>query len=555
MPRPRLLTHIKILTRTFNFGLILVNLAVSFTFIGYLILIPLRDFSQCYCGSLSLPGLTRYLVDYFIQEVGSSDSGIWKSFSQNFRIPRFSLQPQIVLPKRSSMSFRPPRESNVFRTGGVTTGRAGGGGGGSTTSTMPMTSKKSKPVLEDDDDSILLRDDEIVSCLSVIIHVNFTLGDLRSPLPTQVQLVYEQLVDVLMGVRRETVESLLNEAMREIEHPETLRDSMMLMAFYRSLSRLMAVCEVRDFSFQDLLKPEYKRLRVHLSQIINFMRFRADANRAKLIAEQVARPEEIKTRVHEFLEANEQLEAEIAMIEEQIKRDGPAITVAKEVNESLTGDLRAMKKKQTELSNKFEKERSERNTLKQALQDRQYLAVKGKQECDKIRPYIVDSPDKLQQVIVDMNHTLLSEKNLCETLERRIRALQTSTDSFSIIEADTTACIKVMEDCENELVKMDEMARKVSRHEEILKSRENENKELERKEALLQRQLEHVRDRIDRITAQAEGKREMAQKRMEVLKEVYDELSKERGEKSKEIAKKKATIEGYEKMVGLNFLS
>ena len=365
------------------------------------------------------------------------------------------------------------------------------------------------------------------------------------------QLVYEQLVYEVMGVRRETVDALLSVAMRDMEHPETHRESMSLMAFYRSLSKLMVVCNVRDFSFQDLLKPEYKRLRAHLSQVINFMRFRGDAERAGLISEQAARPEEVKARLEELLYENEDLRSEISRVEEQVKRDEPAIKIAKEVNEALTSDLRAMKKRQTGLSVEFEKERNDRNSLKQALTDRQYLTVKGKQECDKIRPYIVDSPEKLQHVIVDMNATLLSEKNLSDTLERRIRALLTSTESFTIIEADVTSCIKIMEECERELVKVEEMARKVSRHEEILKSKENENRDVERQEALLTRQLEHLRERIDRIRAQAEGKREQAQKRMEELKGVYDELSRERGEKSKEMERKKMYIEQIEKKVNL----
>jgi len=379
--------------------------------------------------------------------------------------------------------------------------------------------------------------------------MHFSLSDLMSPSPTQVQLVYEQLVAQVMGVRRETVDALLNVGMSEMEHPETHKESMSLMAFYRSLSRLMVVCDVRDFSFQDLLKPDYKRLRVHLSRVINFMRFRGDEERSGFINEQVARLEEAKTRLEELFHENEHLQSEIVRVGEQVKQDGPAIKVAKEVNEALTSDLRAMKKQQEKVSNEHQYEKTDRLSLKSALTDRQYLVVKGKQECDKIRPYIVDSPERLQQIIVDMNATLWSEKNLSDTLERRIRALQTSMESFTILEADVTSCIKIMEECEGELVKVEEMARKVSKHEEILKSRENENKGVERQEALLTRQLVHLRERIDRVRAQAEGKREQAQRRMEELKGVYDELSRERGEKSKEMERKKMRIEQIEKKV------
>lgn len=459
------------------------------------------------------------------------------------------------------MSYR-PRESNVFRAGPNAGPNARSSAGGNSNSNLPQSStqnppsssattmtKKKAPPPEDDDD-ILLRDDEIVSCIREIAPMAFTVADLKNPSPTQVQVVYEALVDLLMGVRRERVDALLVVALDGVEHPDTYRESMSIVAGYRSLSRLMAVCDVRDFSFVDLLKPEYTRLRHHLSQVINFMRFRGDAAREALTAEQMGRPEDARAKLGYLLDENARLQSELERVGEQVRRDEPAIVVAKEVNEALTADLRAMKKRQGQLSNEFEKERGERAAVKQALQDRQYLALKARGECEKIRPYIVDSPEKLQQVIVEMNQTLLGEKNLCDTLERRIRALQTSAESCGIVEAEVAGCIKVMEECEQELVKVDEMARKVARHDEILKSRENENKDVERKEALLQRQLENLRERIDRVRAQAEGKREQAQRRMEELKGVYDELSRERGEKSKEMERKKMKIEQIEKKVG-----
>ncbi|KAF8477156.1 Nuf2 family-domain-containing protein [Kalaharituber pfeilii] len=450
------------------------------------------------------------------------------------------------------MSYR-PRESIAFR--GSQNPRQsviGGGGGLPSSQGLGISGNRSgdrRPKPEpDENEEIFLRDDEIVECLKAV-GINFSLGDLKSPLPAQVQIIYEQLVEDLMGVRRETVEPLLKYATAELEFPETHRDSMALMAFYKSLSRLMLVCNVTDFSFQDLLKPDYKRLRIHLSQIINFMRYRHDSARRRLIQEQLSRPDEARNKLHELVDENESLQDNINRTEEQIERDKPQIELAKETNESLTQDLRSMKKRQESLVNDFDKERNERKSMAAALQDREYLKVKLKQECDKIRPYIVDSPDKLQQVITDMNNTLITEKTLCDTLERKIRALQTSTESFIIIEADVSACIKVMEECESELVKVEEMSRKVSRHEEILKSRENENKDIERKEALLQRQLETLKEKIEKSRATAEQKREMAQKRMEELKGVYDELSRERQEKNKEMDKKKMRIEQIEKQM------
>lgn len=261
------------------------------------------------------------------------------------------------------MSYR-PRESTVFR-GSQGTRSQGGSGLPSSQGLGGTGNRKPKQEPEENED-ILLRDDEIVQCLNSI-GLNFSLSDLQKPTPPQVQSVYEHLVDELMGIRRETVEPMLAIALEEIEYPETHRDSMSLMAFYRSLARLMAVCSIPDFSFSDLTRPEYKRLKYNLSHIINFTRFRQDSERGELIAKQQQRPELARERLHDLMDENHRMIERIAELEEQQRRDGPAIKVAEEVNEAIAQDLREMKKEQTVKLDEYEKEKAERKSLQAAI--------------------------------------------------------------------------------------------------------------------------------------------------------------------------------------------
>ena len=352
-----------------------------------------------------------------------------------------------------------------------------------------------------------------------------------------------------MGIRREVLDPQLALAMEEMEHPETHRESLPLMAFYRALARLMAVCNVPGFSFADVLRPEYPRIKVILSNVINFMRFRTDGEREPLIRFQESRPDAEKQRVEALIDRQESLVARIEEMQERERREAPLIGKAREINEELTADLRGLKKTQTVLMERFDKERSERKALAASLKDRTYLTSIMKQECERIRPYIVDSPEKLQQVIADMTTRLGFEKAQCEAMDRRTRALQTSSDAFTVIHSDVASCIAVMEECESELVREEEAQRKASRNDEILKNRENEVRDAERSESLLQRQLEHLRERIERSRAQAEQKREAAKLKMEELTGVYEELRRERDEKSREMDRKKMKVEQIERKV------
>lgn len=115
------------------------------------------------------------------------------------------------------------------------------------------------------------------------------------------------------------------------------------------------------------------------------------------------------------------------------------------------------------------------------------MNVMLQRECSKLEPYIVDSPEKLTQAIADMGISLSNERNSVESTERRVRALQTSADSFQIVEQDVNSCIKLMEDCDKDLLKLEDCRRKVQRYEEQVHQKEAECREVERKEEVCTR--------------------------------------------------------------------
>jgi hypothetical protein len=68
-------------------------------------------------------------------------------------------------------------------------------------------------------------------------------------------------------------------------------------------SELMTALGVRDFGWQDLIKPEYERTRRSLSAIINFAKFRVERSEIKAMAE--VRTEELKEQKSVLEEANQ----------------------------------------------------------------------------------------------------------------------------------------------------------------------------------------------------------------------------------------------------------
>jgi len=325
----------------------------------------------------------------------------------------------------------------------------------------------------------LQKTNDIIECLAEL-GINFTMDDLNKPTPMRVQYLFERFVSSLMGVSRESVEPIIQAATGEQEYPEAHYDSAMVTAFYSSLLALMVECGVRDFSFNDLTKPETERLKFILSNVINFLRYRGgktDHTEALLL-----RGEQTREQIERLHDENELLAKRVADMKAQRKREEPVLDQAKAKNKQLTEELRELGRKQNVLAHEVTKVKDEKQLLVKALQDQEYLIQANRQECHKLQPYIVDSPEQLQLVITDLAKSLQREREAVDVAERQCRALQTSSDSFSIVEGDVANCIKLMEDCQRELTRMEECQRKLQRYQEQLHNKESEVKEIERNE-------------------------------------------------------------------------
>lgn len=283
-----------------------------------------------------------------------------------------------------------------------------------------------------------------------------------------------------MGVHKDSVEPIIRAASEEMECPETQYEPAMLMAFYSSLTQLMRECGVQNFSFNDVLKPEPDRLKNILSHVINFLRFRA--GKVEHTDALLQRSEEARINIDRLDYENDDLAKRAEALKAQRQREEPAIEEARNCNRNLTDDLRAFKKQQAALSLQLDKIKDEKKALIRSLMDCQYLIDTNQRECNKLQPYIVDSPDQLQQVISDLGRSLVKEREAVDATERQVRALQTSADSFAVVEGDVSNCIRLMEECQKEIIKQEDVERKLQRHKESLQQKTTDVKEIERKE-------------------------------------------------------------------------
>lgn len=391
-----------------------------------------------------------------------------------------------------------------------------------------------------------LKPPEILQCMSEL-GIPFSEEDLTKPVSQRIKLVYEAFSDILMGITWENYDNAVRACHDELEYSEIYMDSLSLIIFHQKLVKLMTEVGIDDFSIRDLIKPEPTRVKKILSAVINFAKFREE--RMSVFEAHAQKAESYVSRHQDLVFQNQDLSEELKNLKIKQTDEASLIKKSKDINIALTNDLRELKKIQTSLTNEIDVLKREKTEIAERLTNNQFITVNTKQECMKLRSRIVHSPEKLKQLISDMGTSLASEKNSIASLEKKSRELQNKIDAIEIVEQDILNCIKLMEECEIEIARVEEASRKVVKHQEMVDQKELEVREVEVKDQQLNRQLANAEDKLARIQRSAEAKREAAQKKMSEIRKEYNIMIVERAERAHEIDRKRAMIESTEKKI------
>lgn len=397
-----------------------------------------------------------------------------------------------------------------------------------------------------------LPDHEIVGCITDI-GIPFTVADLQKPNPNQVQKIFEWFAELLLNATRETVAPAMRAAARDIagDHSDLVfpPDTTDLMGFYISLRRLLLRCglEDEDFSFADLYRPTHVRLVDIFSHLINFVRFRE--SQTSIVDEHFNKGEQVKARIETLYSENQELEARRDDMHANLEQTQALVAAKTRRNEALKKKLLELRRNQEQVAARLEEAKTRKAQLATQLEEQTAQRVTVRQESNKLRPYVLQSAASLQMSLSGLSTSLANDKAHIDSLDRRARALQTSTDSFSMVSTDVASCIKLLDEIAGELQKEEEENSRKTKQKDALLERRTDVQDVERAESLLQRQLAKWIERTEKLREQANAKAQEAKRRMEELEIVHQKLKQERTEKGNDIEKRRVRIEQTEKKV------
>ncbi|KAK7905658.1 kinetochore-associated Ndc80 complex subunit nuf2 [Exophiala xenobiotica] len=413
-------------------------------------------------------------------------------------------------------------------------------------SSQPQQARTKKKE-EDPADFMRLSEKEIASCISEM-GIPFQPSDLVKPNPQVIQMVFEHLAEIGTNATRDAIDPAMRAASEDIcaEFPELVpTETRLLMGFFVQLRTMLEQCGINDFSFNDLVRPSHDRLVKIFSYTINFVRFRE--THTNLIDENFNKAENTKVRIETLYTENQDMEQRLEEMKHNRKAMEVAVKEKMRRNDELKARLLELRKGQERIAEQLERAKAEKTRAQALLEEKTERLVRARQESEKLRPYVLQSPAALQSALTELSENLMREKGQIDALERRGRALQTSGDSFTVVQNDVQACVKVLEEIAVELQKEEEEDARAAKNRDALAERGNNVREVEQNEKLLQRQLKKWEERTEELRRKHKERDEANKAKMDELRENQRQLRDERADKGREMERRRVRIEQTEK--------
>ena len=177
------------------------------------------------------------------------------------------------------------------------------------------------------------------------------------------------------------------------------------------------------------------------------------------------------------------------------------------------------------------------------------LVINARQDSNRLRGQIVESPEKLTQALAELNASLANEKENLTSNERRARELLSKLEGLTGVEQDLEKIKALMLDCEAEMAKHDEVMGRLTADQDALACRQAEMKELGLREQQLQRQGALMQEKLHRLVSQQALKRDAAKQKMESLRKEHQDILSERASVQAKVLETERVIKDFQNKI------
>jgi len=309
-----------------------------------------------------------------------------------------------------------------------------------------------------------LKTTELLPCLREIIDGDIDPAILRDP-PDAIKLrqVFELVLQRVLFVEPEELFTPLPEALTALDAPTLHTQSIVELHFYRSWLLLLQKVGVADFSYRDLLAPTLPRTKIVLSAVVNFIRFSEHRYQQYASWQDVLNvllfdKERADVEVADLNEAYNRLKLEVATEEEEKQR-------LLQEHEALKQKVAQLNQNQAKLTMEHEEQKKRKQELDSEINKLDSQIEEREMELGKVKPQIVQSPEKLKHSVVDLSTNLENLRIGISAEERKMAALESRLKSIKKIKIDIEKCITLLRDGEKHRARKQETKTKLSEQE------------------------------------------------------------------------------------------
>ncbi|CAK9786542.1 hypothetical protein CC85DRAFT_283150 [Cutaneotrichosporon oleaginosum] len=389
----------------------------------------------------------------------------------------------------------------------------------------------------------LMAASEIRDCmeaLGITVHPD----DLTKPTAATTHAIWAALLDELMDISPEMLEQPKLAATEGMANPELYMDTLGAIMFYNHCKRLADLCRVQDFNLADLIRPDQLRLRVVLSGIMNFAKFREERRGFQQALAERLHGEQ--TRADELRRKLDHINAEIAEIKAKREEDVPRIEAARARNENLRQQLLQLGTTQRAVSAEVERLKQERFALSQEHRSRTEELHGLEQAVADAQTKLMRSPDRVRRGIADKERQLAEQRALKNELDGHLRADELRLRVFTEIAEGVAALNRVQKEIIAFRDQADEKRRANSERRDEIRGLENQLHGLEREAAHLESKLQDMKGRFDKLAEDRVRERERFEARERELSAQRAALQAERMAEGEEVARLEREAHEYD---------
>lgn len=346
-----------------------------------------------------------------------------------------------------------------------------------------------------------LKTDEIVKCLNEL-GITTSQEEIQNPDQHReaCRRMLESLAEICTGISKEELTQPSFAGLQNVVYPELHEESIPKFNQFKAVCKMMEICEIPDFTIKDFMGPTKNRLRLQLSGIINFAKFREE--RLTLLSELSTNREALVDQLSQLRERNETLNNRLALLREQTAEETNIIVGLESECRDIEANISAMNHSQVKMKEESAQLKSSLSELKENITYKSQLQEELQAQRKQLSMQIVSSPEKFRKQIYEVGQTLDNERKETKNAEKKLKELNAWISNIDDAQEEVRAAVDAIVELRTEVDKQKSVIMELENQKQEIEAKRVAYSELEQNVYQVQRNAGRAEEKLQHLRKQ-----------------------------------------------------